>query len=163
MSSVSFSHTRFLALDVDGVMTDGGMYYSESGDEFKKFNSKDGVGIKAVIQKGIDVGVISAGFNAKLIQRRSSLLGIKHVYAGKESKLDVLARWCKELDIELENAVFVGDDVPDKEVMKAVGIAVCPADAVATIKEISDIILERKGGDACLRELIDTYLLPALG
>jgi len=161
-SEMDISETRFLVLDVDGVMTDGGMYYTESGDEFKKFNSKDGEGIKAILARGIEVGVISAGMNAKLIQRRAALLGIKLVYTGQRTKLSVLKQWCDELDIDLDNVVFVGDDLPDIEVMQAVGIAACPADAVPSVREVSDIVLQRKGGDACIRELIDTHLLPAL-
>ena len=85
---------KFLILDIDGVLTDGGMYYSEGGDEFKKFNTKDGLGIQRIIKKhGIHVGIISHGQNIKLIKRRADLLGIEHVYAGKENKLSVLKSW----------------------------------------------------------------------
>ena len=149
---------KLLILDVDGVMTDGGMYYTEEGDEFKKFNTKDGMAIKNLAKKGLPIGIISSGFNAKLIKRRALLLGIEHVYVGKESKIDILTKWCKELNIEIENVAFIGDDINDEGVMKAVGLSACPANAVNSIKYIASIILKRKGGDACIREFIDEWM-----
>ncbi len=149
---------KLLILDVDGVLTDGGMYYTESGDEFKRFNTKDGLAIQRVVSKyKIIVGIISSGHNINLIQRRADLLGISKVYVGKKNKLTVLRQWCKELNITVNDIAYIGDDLNDLKCMQAVGIAACPADAVDKIKNISHIILNRNGGDACVREFIDMH------
>ena len=150
---------KLLVLDVDGVLTDGGMYYTESGDEFKKFNTKDGIAIRhlSTILK-IKVGIISNGINNKLIQRRADLLGISLVYVGTDPKLEVLKDWCEKLTIDLTDVAYIGDDVNDLECMKLVGLPVCPADAVLKIKAVSKIILNRKGGDACIREFIEQFV-----
>ncbi len=148
---------KLLILDVDGVLTDGGMYYSESGDEFKKFNTKDGIAIRA-LSKHIPIGIISNGINKNLIQRRADLLGIEYVYVGADKKIDILNGWCYRLQIKLTDVAYIGDDVNDMECMKSVGISACPADAVAKIKAISKIQLSKNGGDACVREFIETYL-----
>jgi YrbI family 3-deoxy-D-manno-octulosonate 8-phosphate phosphatase len=92
------------------------------------------------------------------VQDRAALLGIERVYVGREPKLSILENWCKEMNISPKEVAFIGDDRNDAEVMKAVGLAVCPASAVASIKSISDIVLSRKGGAACVREFIDNYL-----
>ena len=91
---------KFLVLDIDGVMTDGGMYYTESGDEFKKFDSKDGLAIRKLTNKDFPVGIISSGFNSELIKRRAELLGIKYVHADAVPKLGILQGWSKKLNIK---------------------------------------------------------------
>ena len=93
-----------------------------------------------------------------MVQDRAALLGIERVYVGREPKLSILENWCKEMNISPKEVAFIGDDRNDAEVMKAVGLAVCPASAVASIKSISDIVLSRNGGAACVREFIDNYL-----
>ncbi|MCF8298908.1 MAG: HAD-IIIA family hydrolase, partial [Saprospiraceae bacterium] len=150
---------KLLILDVDGVMTDGGMYYTEGGDEFKKFDTKDGMAIKKLTASGFPIGIISSGFNANLVERRAKLLGIQNVYVGGESKMGILKKWCKELAIQLENVAFIGDDINDEEVMKAVGFSACPANAVDKIKNIASVILKREGGNACIREFVDEWML----
>jgi len=150
---------KFLVLDVDGVLTDGGMYYTESGDEFKRFNSKDGLAIIRLIESGKKVGFLSSGFNKNIIERRAKLLGIHYVYIGTWKKIEVLEGWCKELNISLKNVAYIGDDLNDSAIIEKVGFSACPADAVAGIKEKVDVILSKKGGNACVREFIDLYLL----
>lgn len=147
-----------LIVDVDGVMTDGGMYWSEQGDQIKKFNTKDGLGLMDLTKKSFPVGIISSGFTQVMIQKRAELLGITHCYVGQKPKLEVLETWCKEWGITLENVAVIGDDKNDLPMMKSVGLAVCPADAVNEVKSISDIVLEKKGGDGCVRAFIDAYL-----
>lgn len=149
---------KFLVSDVDGVLTDGGMYYSEKGDEFKKFHTRDGMAIKNLTAKGFPVGFLSSGFNKKLIERRAKLLGVKFVYVGTEPKLKILSAWCKSLKLKLDEVAFIGDDINDVEVMKKVGLRACPADAHPHIKAIVDVITEKKGGEACLREFTDRFL-----
>ena len=150
---------KFLALDIDGVLTDGGMYYTESGDEFKKFNTKDGMGIKQAIKKGIVVGFISSGKNSNIINNRAKLLGVKYVYVGQDEKLDVLKSWCEKLKISLSEVAYVGDDINDLQIISAVGFSASPADAVDKVKKEVNVVLKKNGGDACVREFIDKYIL----
>ncbi|MBL4587530.1 MAG: 3-deoxy-D-manno-octulosonate 8-phosphate phosphatase, partial [Flavobacteriales bacterium] len=96
-------HIKFLVLDVDGVMTDGGMYYTESGDQFKKFNTKDGMAIKIAQKNGLKIGFLSSGSTEHIIQNRAKTLGVEYVYVGPKPKIDVLKDWCTELGITTEN------------------------------------------------------------
>lgn len=150
---------KMLILDVDGVLTDGGMYVSEKGDQMKRYHTHDGLALLELSKSGkIKLGIISSGFTEHMVQDRAQLLGISHVYVGQEPKLEVLQKWCAELQISLDEVAFIGDDRNDLKVMDAVGLAVCPASAVPAVKSISDIVLSKKGGDACVREFIDHYL-----
>lgn len=150
---------RLLVLDVDGVMTDGGMYFSENGDQMKKFNTKDGMAILHLTQKDFQVAIISSGFKADAVQRRAEMLGIQHCTVSREPKIDTLKDLCSKLSIDLTQVAIVGDDVNDLEVIRQVGLSACPADAVHNVKRNVDIILNAKGGFACVREFIDNYLL----
>jgi YrbI family 3-deoxy-D-manno-octulosonate 8-phosphate phosphatase len=149
---------RFLVLDIDGVMTDGGMYYTEQGDEIKKFNTKDGLAIKALTKKGFQVGIISSGTNVGLIQKRADILGIKRVYAGKTPKLDILSGWLEEMQLTMADVGYIGDDLNDEPVVRRVGFAACPADACPTIRQAVHLVLSKKGGEGCIREFIEEYL-----
>jgi len=154
---------KFLVLDVDGVLTDGGMYYTEQGDEFKKFNAKDGLAIRALTRSGFPVGIISHGFLVNLVKRRAELLGISRVYVGSERKLKVLQDWCGEMGIAPREVAYIGDDVNDLEMLRAVGVTACPSDAVMAVKEAVHLELQLRGGEGCVREFIDRYfpdLLP---
>lgn len=148
---------KLLILDVDGVMTDGGMFYTENGDQFKKFNAKDGMAIMHLRQKGFPVGIISSGFFGEAIKKRAEVLNIDLCYIGRDPKIAILQTWCSELGISLKNVAIIGDDINDLEVMEHVGFSACPADAVSIIKKQADLILTRKGGKGCVREFIDTY------
>ena len=143
--------------DVDGTLTDAGIYLTANGDEIKKFNARDGIGMRILMKEGIEVGIISASITTKMVEKRASMLGIKYCYVGNEPKSAVLERWRKEMDLSYQEIAFVGDDINDKEVMEKVGLAVCPSDAVDAIKGISDIILEKRGGDGCFREFVDRF------
>jgi len=150
---------KFLVLDVDGVLTDGGMYYSNSGDEFKKFNTKDGMGIKLAAAKGIKIGFLSNGKHNTLIANRAALLGVEFVYVGFDKKIKILNDWMDQLKLEYNNIAYIGDDINDAEVISHVGLSACPADAIKSIKEKVNIILTNKGGEGCVREFIDNHLL----
>ena len=151
---------KLIILDIDGVMTDGGMYFTENGDQMKKYNTKDGMAIMAVKKEGtIDFGIISSGFKSEMVKARANLLQIEHFYVGREPKIDILTRWCEELNIDFSQVGMIGDDINDLEVMKNIGFSVAPADAVPVIKEQVDLILQAKGGEGCVREFIDHYLL----
>lgn len=149
---------KLLVLDVDGVLTDGGMYYTESGDELKKFNAKDGLAIKHIIKSGMEVAFLSNGKNINLVQARAKLLDVKRVYVGLDEKIIILDKWLKELNITYKNVAYIGDDVNDLRVIEKAGLSACPADANEVIRKKADIVLRRKGGDACVREFIDRYL-----
>ena len=150
---------KMLILDVDGVLTDGGMYVSEKGDQMKRYHTHDGLALLELGKtKKLELGIISSGFTEHMVQDRAALLGIEHVYVGREPKLDILNTWCAQLGYSLDEIAIIGDDLNDLPVMQAVGLAVCPASAVSKVKNAADIILSRKGGDACVREFIDNYL-----
>jgi len=153
------SKIKFLIIDVDGVMTDGGMYMTEKGDQMKKYNTKDGMALMHLTKSGFPVGIISSGFTEHLVQDRAKLLGIQHCYVGRESKINILNTWCADLNISLDEVGMIGDDINDLEIMKNIGFSTCPADAVNAVKSISHVILSSKGGAGCVREFIDTYLL----
>ena len=149
---------KLLILDVDGVMTDGGMYFTAKGDEIKKFNTKDGMGILKLRESSIDLGIISSGFSAEIVQKRAEMLGVKHCYVGRDSKMSVLNTWIEEKGLTLDQVAMIGDDINDMELMSSVGLSACPADSVNNIKSISHVILKHKGGEGCVREFIENYL-----
>lgn len=151
---------KLLILDVDGVMTDGGMYFTENGDQFKKYNAKDGMAILAVKKKGIiDFGIISSGFKSQMVKSRADLLQIEHFYVGRDPKIDILKDWCQKLNIDFSQVGMIGDDINDMEIMKSIGFSAAPADAVPVIKAQVDLVLQMKGGEGCVREFIDNYIL----
>jgi len=149
---------KLLILDVDGVMTDGGMYFMESGDHIKKFNTKDGMGIMHLVKRGFQVGIISAGFRGEAIQARAEMLGIQRCYVGREPKIGILQKWCEESGISMDEVAMIGDDINDLEIMRSIGFKTCPADAVEVVKKEVDLILSKRGGEGCVREFIDNYL-----
>lgn len=157
--SKRFSDTiKLVVFDVDGVMTDGGMYYTESGDELKKFNAKDGLAIRQLVAKGVITGIISHGINKNLIERRAALLGISRVYCGNQSKAEVLTGWCNEMGIATREAAFIGDDINDLPVIRLVGFSACPADAVPEVQKEVDLVLRKRGGEGCIREWLDMHI-----
>ena len=149
---------KLLILDVDGVMTDGGMTFTAKGDELKRFNTKDGMGILKLRNTEIEMGIISSGFSSDIVEKRAKMLDIENCYVGREAKMSILQSWIIEKGLNLEQVAMIGDDINDREVMIGVGLAVCPADAIDEIKSISHIVLKNKGGDGCVREFIDNYL-----
>ena len=150
---------KLLVLDVDGVMTDGGMYFTESGDQFKKFNTKDGMAIIHLTKNDFPVAIISSGFKGEAVKRRSEMLGIQHCTVNREPKMDRLRALCEEYGIGMENVAIVGDDVNDLEVMRNCGFSASPKDAVQSVRNTVDVILSSKGGEGCVREFIDNYIL----
>ena len=155
------SQIKLLVIDVDGVMTDGGMYFAESGDQFKKFNTKDGMAILHLTERNFQVAIISSGFKCEAVQTRAKMLGIQNCVVNREPKLGTLKSICDKLKIELKNVAIIGDDINDLEIMKNVGFSACPKDAVNAVKSQVDVILNGKGGEGCVRELIDLYILDA--
>ena len=151
---------KLFLTDVDGVMTDGSMYYSETGDELKKFNTRDGMGFQLLREAGIKVGIITSE-NTKIVENRARKLKVDYLYQGKRKggKLSVALDICKEMGITLEEVAYVGDDINCIDLLSAVGFPACPSDANMKIANIQGIkILNRKGGDGCIREFVDILL-----
>lgn len=150
---------KLLVLDVDGVMTDGGMYYTETGDQFKKFNSKDGLAIQAAEAAGIETAFLSSGSTQQIIPARAKTLGVKRLHVGREPKLDILTGWLREMGLGWHQVAYIGDDVNDLAVIERCGLTACPANAVDRVKRTTDIVLSQVGGDACVREFVDNHLI----
>jgi len=143
--------------DVDGVMTDAGMYYTESGDEFKKFNTHDGMGLKLIQKSGIKTGIITTE-NTKIVERRAAKLNIDYLYQGQGfgGKLAAAQEICVKENITLAEVAYIGDDVNCLELLSVVGLPACPSNALPKIKAIAGIrILEKAGGEGAVREFID--------
>ena len=149
-----------LILDVDGTLTDGGVYINEQGVQSRKFSIRDGMGITLLQEAGIPVGLISHSNISTILQERAKMLGVQYVYAGKEPKLHVLHRWMNELSLSEAEIAYMGDDVNDLEIMSKVGLTGCPADAHHLVVRSVDIVLRNNGGNGCVREFIERYLLP---
>jgi len=148
---------RALVLDVDGVLTDGGMYYGPGGEGLKRFNVKDGMGLGLVIEAGIAVALIS-GENSEILRRRAEKLKIVDVYVGVEDKLKTLEGFLASRKISLAEAAYVGDDVNDLPPMGKVGLPVAVADAVPEVRKAAKWVTTRRGGDAAVREVCDAIL-----
>ncbi len=156
--NLDFSAIKFIVFDVDGTLTDGGIYITDSGEEFKKFHVKDGMAITRLQKKGIKFGIISGSKSQKAIYRRAENLNIQYVYVGDEPKTQILESWLAELGLAMRQVLFMGDDLSDVEIMRKVGLAACPADAADAVKQIAHVVTQRNGGEACFRELADKYL-----
>jgi 3-deoxy-D-manno-octulosonate 8-phosphate phosphatase (KDO 8-P phosphatase) len=150
---------KMLILDVDGTLTDGGIYIDANGVQAKKFNVRDGMGITLLQAAGIIVGIISHSRAQTILDERARMLGIQYVYSGKESKLEVLNRWTEELFVSIDEMAYIGDDVNDVEVLQSVGLSACPSDAHFKVISVVDVVLQREGGKGCVREFIDRFLL----
>ena len=147
--------------DVDGVMTDAGMYYTASGDEFKKFNTHDGMAFNILREAGIKTGIITTE-NTTIVERRAAKLKIDYVYqgAGFKGKLAAAMEICVKENITLNEVAYIGDDINCIELLKAVGIAACPANSTKKGKAIPGIIqLQKSGGEGAIREFVDDYIL----
>lgn len=146
--------------DVDGTLTDGGMYYSEKGDELKKFNTRDGMGFQMLHEAGIKTGIITSE-TTKIVENRAKKLKIDFLFQGKcnGGKLDVAKNICTELGISLDEVAYIGDDINCINLLNAVGVKACPNDACQSIKLINGIQkMQKNGGEGCVREFID-YIL----
>ena len=152
---------KLLLSDIDGTLTDGGMYYSENGDEQKRFNTRDGMGMGMLREKGIKVGIITSE-DRQLNQRRADKLKLDFFYQGKKNggKLAVAREICQKMGISMQEVAYIGDDVNCIELLSAVGMAACPADADSRVKAIPGIhVMTKKGGEGCVREFCEMLML----
>ena len=149
---------KVLALDVDGVLTDGSLYVSEDGREhLKVFDSLDGHGIKLLASMGIEIAIIT-GRQSAMVEGRAKELGIKHVFMAVKNKLETLNGLIKELNLSLRDCAAMGDDWPDLPVMSRVAFAIAPAQAHSEVKRISHYVCSRSGGQGAVREVCDLIL-----
>ena len=148
---------KLLLLDVDGVLTDGKLYYGNSGEELKAFNIQDGLGIKLLQQGGIQVGIIT-GRVSTLLQRRADELGINPVIQGREDKLTALRELLENQNLGLHQIAFMGDDLPDLSAINLVGLGITVANASSTLATKADWQTLRPGGDGAVREAAEMIL-----
>ena len=153
-----FSKIKLFLSDVDGVLTDAGMYYTESGDEFKKFSTYDGMGFQLLQKTGVKVGIITSE-DRDLNRRRAKKLGLDFDFHGAKDKLQIVKDLCEKENVSLKEVAYIGDDVNCFELLSNIGFAACPNNAVEKIKLIPNIIqLEKNGGEGVVREFIELIL-----
>ena len=160
MDSISNQKARqikLFAMDVDGVLTDGGMYYSQDGEIMKKFNTRDGMGIELLRKKGIIPAIITQE-DSRIVTKRAEKLKVEDIYTGIKDKLKVIEELAQKYKLSLDDVAYVGDDVNDLAVLRKVGLSFAPSDAVPTVKQVVHQVLSRKGGDGAVREAIDFVL-----
>jgi len=150
-------HISAFIFDVDGVLTDGTIMVNTEGEMFRSMNIKDGYGLKTAVENGFKVCVISGGTNEG-VRVRLQNLGIKDVFLGAHNKTEILEQYIKSNNLKLENVLYMGDDLPDYEIMQEVGLPTCPQDAVQEIKAISKYVSHKKGGKGCVRDVIEQVL-----
>jgi len=151
---------KLFLTDVDGTLTDAGMYYSENGDELKKFNTHDGKGFELLRNIGIKTGVITSE-NSKIVEKRAKKLKVDYLYQGvaNQGKLKVVKEICATENIALDEVAYVGDDINCYELLKNVGLCACPCNSIKKIKSIPSIIcLKKNGGNGAVREFIDKII-----
>jgi 3-deoxy-D-manno-octulosonate 8-phosphate phosphatase (KDO 8-P phosphatase) len=148
---------RLFATDVDGVLTDAGMYYSESGDEWKKFNTRDGMGIKLLQKAGLITAIVTQE-RTKLVARRAEKLAMPEVHQGAMDKLSVVREMAGRYRLTLDQIAYIGDDINDLETLKAVGFSAAPADGLPQVLAVVDYVCRKKGGEGAVREMIDMIL-----
>ena len=153
----ALKRVRLVAMDVDGVLTDAGMYYSESGDELKKFNTRDGMGIKLLQAAGLVTAFITREKTA-IVERRGQKLAVPEVHQGVDDKLALLTTLAQKYGLSLDQAAYIGDDVNDLEALRAVGFSAAPADAMPSVIKAVHYICTKKGGEGAVREIADLIL-----
>ena len=151
------SRIKLLLLDVDGVLTDGRLYFSNQGDEFKTFSTLDGHGIKMLQKSGVKVGIIT-GRTSNLVAKRASDIGIQILIQGREDKWDALQEILLEHPVALDEIAFMGDDWPDLTVMCRVGLALTPANGHSSVVERSHWQSQARGGEGAVREACDMLM-----
>lgn len=159
--SAAAARVKLLVLDVDGVLTDGRLYYGNAGEELKAFNIKDGLGIKLLRDAGVQVAIIT-GRQSDIVRRRATELGIDQVVQGREDKRVALNELCATLNLDREDCAYMGDDLPDLGAIKAAGLGMTVADACAQVREAAEWCSVYNGGCGAVREACE-FILSARG
>lgn len=148
---------KLVLTDIDGVWTDGGMYYDQTGNELKKFTTCDSAGVVFLRLLEIPLGIIT-GENTQIVQHRADKLKIHHLFMGVRNKLEVAETLCTELNISLQEVAFIGDDLNDAMLLKAVGFSAIPANAPDYMERYAKIRLTKRGGEGAFREFVELLL-----
>ena len=148
---------KLILTDIDGVWTDGGMYYDQTGNEWKKFNTYDSAGVLFAHQRGIKVGIIT-GETTDIVSRRANKLKVDYLFQGAKDKLSIAKSICEAEGIALSDVAYIGDDINDISLLQAAGIAGVPTSAPTYIQNFATLQLTKKGGDGVFREFIEKIL-----
>jgi YrbI family 3-deoxy-D-manno-octulosonate 8-phosphate phosphatase len=149
---------KLFITDIDGVWTDGGMYYDQSGNEWKKFNTSDSVGVLFLRLLNIPLAIVT-GEDTSIVKRRADKLKVNYLYMGVKDKLKVVEELCKSLSITMEEVAYIGDDINDIHLLRAVGLSASPANAPEYVKREVDWVLDVKGGDGAFRNFVEKALV----
>jgi len=153
----NYSKIKLIVLDVDGTLTDGGIYYDSQGNEMKRFDVKDGLGIKVALAAGLQIAVIT-GRISPIVERRVKELGIQHLIQGVQKKVPALCGLAENLGLSLGEIAYMGDDLNDLPAMNLVGFRACPADADEQVRELCEFVAQKNGGNGAVREFVQ-YIL----
>jgi 3-deoxy-D-glycero-D-galacto-nononate 9-phosphatase len=148
---------KLVLTDIDGVWTDGGMYYDNSDKELKRFNTSDSMGVLFLKTLNIPVGIIT-GENIEIVRRRAKKLHIDLLFMGAKNKLSIVNELCNKMNISLDEVAYIGDDINDIPLLEAVGISATPADARDYVKKYAKWQMKSKGGDGVFREFVERIL-----
>lgn len=148
---------KLILTDIDGVWTDGGMYYDQTGNEWKKFNTSDGAGVLFAHRLNIPVGIIT-GEETQIVARRSDKLHIDYLFQNSKDKLAITQTLCEELHITLKDVAYIGDDIGDMSLLKQVGYAGVPASAPDYVRALGNVPLTKKGGEGVFREFVEKII-----
>jgi 3-deoxy-D-manno-octulosonate 8-phosphate phosphatase (KDO 8-P phosphatase) len=155
--AATLKRIRLFATDVDGVLTDAGMYYSESGEELKKFNTRDGMGIKLLQRAGLITAIVTQE-RTKLVAWRGEKLMMPEVHQGVMDKLSLVREMAARHGLSMDEVAYIGDDINDLATLKAVGFSATPADGMPVVAEAVDYVCVKKGGEGAVREIIEMIL-----
>ncbi|HBL74606.1 MAG: acylneuraminate cytidylyltransferase [Bacteroidetes bacterium GWF2_42_66] len=148
---------KLVLTDIDGVWTDGGMYYDQTGNEWKKFNTSDSAGVLFLRLLEIPMGIIT-GENTEIVRSRAEKLKITELHMGIKNKLETAKTLCEKYGVSLKEVAYIGDDINDIPMLDSVGFSACPANAPDYVKSHATLVLKKKGGDGAFREFVE-YIL----
>ena len=151
------NNVRAFVFDVDGVMTNGKVMITSEGEMYREMDTRDGFALKYALLKGFKIGIISGGTNEG-VRKRLELLGVNKVYLGIHEKDIVFDDFVSTFNINPDQVLYMGDDVPDVPVMEKVGVSTCPQDALPDVKRVVDYVSHKKGGDGCVREIVEQVM-----
>lgn len=152
-----FEKIKLVVLDVDGTLTDGGIYYDSNGNEIKRFDVKDGLGIKVAMEAGLKFAILT-GRQSPMVRRRAEELGIQYLIEGVQKKAPALMELSEKTGISLSEMAYIGDDWNDLQAMMLTGFKACPSDVPEEIKNICDYVAEKEGGRGAVREVLENLL-----
>lgn len=158
LQTKTFDNMKMFLTDCDGYLTDAGIYYSENGDELKKFNTRDGMGFSLLREKGILTGIITSE-DVELNRRRARKLNLDILENGCKDKYKKILELCTLYNVDIKDVVYIGDDLNDIEALKNVGLSCCPADANEKVKAVCKYITKAKGGEGVIREVVDRLIV----